>query len=39
MAQNKKKIIVAGPCAIETKTEFFETINTISNYVDIIRCG
>lgn len=31
--------MIAGPCAVETKTQFFETINHIYKYTDIIRCG
>ena len=38
MAKNKK-IIIAGPCAIETKEQFFKTIESIYHNTDIIRCG
>ena len=38
MGKNKK-IIIAGPCAIETKMQFFETIESIYHDIDIIRCG
>ena len=39
MAEKNKKIIIAGPCAIETKRQFFETLEKIYKYTDIIRCG
>lgn len=34
-----KKIIVAGPCAIEKKQQFVKTVDSIYKYVDCIRCG
>ena len=37
--QTKNPIIIAGPCAIETKNQFFETIEQIHGHVDFIRCG
>ena len=39
MEKNNKFTIIAGPCAIETKDQFFKTINHIHNHTDIIRCG
>ena len=39
MAKKNKKIIIAGPCAIETKRQFFETLEKIYKYADVIRCG
>ena len=39
MVEKNKKIIIAGPCAIETKRQFFDTIENIYQDTDIIRCG
>ena len=39
MENNKRPTIIAGPCAIETKKQFFETVKLIYKHVDIIRCG
>ena len=34
-----KKLIIAGPCAIETKTQFYNTVDQIHHHSDIIRAG
>ena len=39
MEKNKNKLIVAGPCAIENKSQFLKTVEKIKNVTDIIRCG
>ncbi|MBJ04605.1 MAG: hypothetical protein CMP65_01715 [Flavobacteriales bacterium] len=39
MGKNNKHIIIAGPCAIETKKIFFDTIDSINKDVDIFRAG
>jgi len=39
MEKNNKFTIIAGPCAIETKDQFFDTIRHIHNFTDVIRCG
>ena len=39
MAENNQNIIIAGPCAIETKKIFFDTLASINEYVDVFRAG
>jgi chorismate mutase len=39
MGKNNKKIIVAGPCAIETKSGLLSIVKHIHNHVNIIRAG
>ena len=39
MVKNNNKIIIAGPCAIESKKQFNDTIENIYHETDIIRCG
>ena len=39
MGKNKKKIIIAGPCAVEKKEQFYNTVESIYNYANIIRAG
>jgi len=39
MEKNKKTLIIAGPCAIETKSQFLTTIKKIYHFCDFIRCG
>lgn len=38
---NKRPCIIAGPCSIESKEQFFDVMSYLStnNQVDIIRCG
>lgn len=39
MEKNKKKIIIAGPCAVEKKEQFYNTVERIYHYAHIIRAG
>ena len=39
MGKNNQNIIIAGPCAIETKKVFFDTLESINEYVDVFRAG
>ena len=39
MEKNNQNTIIAGPCAIETKKIFFDTLESINEYVDIFRAG
>jgi len=41
MVQKNKKIgsIIAGPCAIEGRSQFYNTVENIYNYIDVIRAG
>jgi len=39
MGKIKNKLIVAGPCAVEKKSQLYNTVKHIYNYTDIIRAG
>mgnify|MGYP001189353178 CR=1 FL=1 len=39
MAKNKVEFIIGGPCAIETKEQFWNTVKDIHKYVNIFRAG
>jgi chorismate mutase len=39
MGKIKNKLVVAGPCAVEKKSQLYNTVKHICNYTDIIRAG
>jgi len=39
MVTKNKKLIIAGPCAVESKQNFIKVVDKIYKHVDIIRAG
>ncbi len=39
MDQNNKKLIIAGPCAVESKEQLHNTVKSIYKYSNVIRAG
>ncbi len=39
MVKKNKNIIIAGPCAIESKSQFYDIVTKIYSQTDVIRAG
>jgi chorismate mutase len=39
MAKTKEQIIIAGPCAVENKSQLYKTFKSIYHHIDVFRAG